>query len=233
MNASNIPTKPTTRFRRSRLGRSRLGRAVLATITTLIAALAVIAVQASPASAHCDSREGPVVTAAGQALEKGDVKLILPFVKADQEQELTVAFDQTMAVRTRGPQVRELADEYFKETALRLHRVGEGAPYTGIKEQTEENPALEAAEESLGQGTPDAVLTMLDEKLRAKVSERYQGVLDARTAEAANKTVETSRERVEAELMFEKYVVEISSAIDAEAAHEGEAHEAGTPEAGH
>lgn len=63
---------------------------------------------------------------------------------------------------------------------------------------------LEAAEESLGQGTPAAVITVLDNSIRAKVSERYQGVLDARAAEAANKTIETSRERVEAELMFEK-----------------------------
>ncbi|HEY9495793.1 MAG TPA: DUF6448 family protein [Intrasporangium sp.] len=206
---------------------------MVATIATLIAAFAVVAVQAAPASAHCDSREGPVVTSATQALEKGDVNLILPYVKADQEQELKAAFDETMAVRNRGPQVQELADEYFKETALRLHRVGEGASYTGIKEQLEENPALEAAEESLGQGNPDAVLTMLDGSLRAKVSERYQGVLDARAAEAANKTVETSRERVEAELMFEKYVVDIGSAIEAEAAHEGEEHQAGTPDAGH
>ena len=206
---------------------------MVATIATLIAAFAVVAVQAAPASAHCDSREGPVVTSATQALEKGDVNLILPYVKADQEQELKAAFDETMAVRNRGPQVQELADEYFKETALRLHRVGEGASYTGIKEQLEENPALEAAEESLGQGNPDAVLTMLDGSLRAKVSERYQGVLDARAAETANKTVETSRERVEAELMFEKYVVDISSAIEAEAAHEGEEHQAGTPDAGH
>ena len=233
MNASIIPRNPITRLRRSKLGRSRLGRAVVATIATLIAAFAVVAVQAAPASAHCDSREGPVVTSATQALEKGDVNLILPYVKADQEQELKAAFDETMAVRNRGPQVQELADEYFKETALRLHRVGEGASYTGIKEQLEENPALEAAEESLGQGNPDAVLTMLDGSLRAKVSERYQGVLDARAAEAANKTVETSRERVEAELMFEKYVVDISSAIEAEAAHEGEEHQAGTPDAGH
>ena len=228
MNASITPRNLAQRLRRS-----RLGRATAATIAALIAALAVVAVQAAPASAHCDSREGPVVTAAAQALEKGDVNLILPFVKADQEQELKVAFDQTMAIRNRGPQVREVADEYFLETSVRLHRVGEGASYTGIKEHAEENPALEAAEESLGQGTPDAVITVLDNSIRAKVAERYQGVLDARAAEAANKTIETSRERVEAELMFEKYVLDISIAIDAEAAHEGEVHESGTPEAGH
>jgi hypothetical protein len=229
MNVSINPNRPRSL---ARLRKSRLGRAVVAAVAAVMAAIAIVAVQAPPASAHCDSREGPVVTAAAQALEKGDVTLILPFVKADQEEELTLAFEQTMAIRNRGPQVQAVADEYFLETAVRLHRVGEGASYTGIKEHAEHNPALEAAEESLGQGTPDAVVSVLDEHLRAKVAERYQGVLDARAAEAANRTVETSRVRVEAELMFEKYVLEISGAIDAEATHEGGAHEGATqPEA--
>lgn len=32
---------------------------------------------------HCDSLDGPVVTAARQALEAGDVDIVLPFVHAD------------------------------------------------------------------------------------------------------------------------------------------------------
>jgi hypothetical protein len=210
----------------NRLKTSRLGRALVATTVAAALAVTVIAVQAPPASAHCDSRQGPVVAAAQQALEKGDVKLILPYVKADQEKELTLAFDQTIAIRKRGTEVQQVADEYFLETAVRLHRVGEGASYTGIKEHAEENPALTAAETSLQQGKPDEVITVLDTNLKAKVSERFQGVLDARAAEKANPTVETSRERVEAELMFEKYVLEISSAIDAAASHEAEAQPA-------
>src|SRR3546814_7301732 len=105
--------------------------------------------QAAPASAHCDSRQGPVVTAAQKALDTGDVDVSLPYVKADQEEELTMAFEQTLAIRQRGPEVKAVADEYFLETAVRLHRVGEGASYTGIKDEAEEIPALDAAEASL------------------------------------------------------------------------------------
>lgn len=228
MNASHTSTTAgrlgRSRFGRSRFGRPRLGRAVIATFVALATTVAIVAVQAAPASAHCDSREGPVVTSAQQALDKGDVKLILPYVKPDQEQELTMAFNQTMAIRKRGADVQKVADEYFLETAVRLHRVGEGASYTGIKEHAEESPALTAAEAALQEGKPDQVIGVLDNQLGAKVSERFQGVLDARAAEKANPSVETSRERVEAELMFEKYVLEISSAIDATASHEGEAH---------
>ena len=34
---------------------------------------------------HCDSLDGPVVSAARQALDEGDVDIVLPFVPADGE----------------------------------------------------------------------------------------------------------------------------------------------------
>ena len=42
-------------------------------------------------------------------------------------------FDQAVAVRKAGGASRDLADRYFFETLVRVHRAGEGAPYTGIK----------------------------------------------------------------------------------------------------
>jgi hypothetical protein len=212
----HLPAWPTGR-RPSLLWR------ILATVVAAAVAATMLLIQASPASAHCDSREGPVVTAAKNALDARDVKLILPYVKADQEQELTMAFEQTLAIRNRGPEVQAVADEYFYETAVRLHRIGEGASYTGIKDEAAENPSLDAAEASLEKGTPDAVIQQLDKELQNKVSERFRGVLDARAAEKADPSVETSRERVEAELMFEKYVLGISGAINEDVSHEGEA----------
>lgn len=205
----------------TRLRSSRLGHVIVAAVATAAVAIPLFLLQAAPASAHCDSRQGPVVQAAENALEKGDVNLILPYVKADQEEQLTMAFEQTLAIRQRGPEVQAVADEYFLETAVRLHRVGEGASYTGIKEETEEIPALDAAEESLESGSADDLVALLEQDLGNQVTERFQGVLDARTAEQQQPSVETSRERVEAELMFEKYVLEINAAIHAEAAHEG------------
>lgn len=203
----------------ARLRASRPARALLALVATVALALPLLLLQSQPAAAHCDSRQGPVVAAAEAALDQGDADLVLPYVKPDQEAELTAAFERTLAIRSRGPEVRALADEYFLETTVRLHRVGEGASYTGIKDEVEEIPALDAAEASLEEGTPDAVLDQLAEELDATVAERFQGVLDARAAEEEAPSVETARERVEAELMFEKYVLDISSAIADEASH--------------
>jgi len=82
---------------------------------------------------HCDTMDGPVVKAAKIALDKGNVNLILPWVPKRAEAELKKAFEKTLRARKLGKEAAELADYWFLETAVRLHREGEGAPYTGLK----------------------------------------------------------------------------------------------------
>ena len=82
---------------------------------------------------HCDSLDGPVATAARDALMSGDVDLVLPFVPADAEAEVRAAFDLAAKARAMGGEAAEVADRWFFETAVRVHRAGEGAPYTGLK----------------------------------------------------------------------------------------------------
>jgi hypothetical protein len=59
---------------------------------------------------HCDSLDGPVVNAARQALMRGDVDLVLPYVDADDERELRDAFDLARKARDLGTEAREVAD---------------------------------------------------------------------------------------------------------------------------
>src|SRR6476469_355244 len=159
------------------------------------------------ALAHCDSVNGPVVTAAKAALEANDVELIIPYVKGDAQ---------------------VVADRYFFETAVRLHRSGEGAPYTGLKEAGELDPALEAAEGALESGALTEVYGELDQSIQAGVETRYQAVIDASEHEASEGTVEASRARVEAELEFETYIHGISLAAGDPGEHQaGESHGAG------
>lgn len=82
---------------------------------------------------HCDTMDGPVVKAAKRALETGNVNLILPWVPKKSEAELKKAFNKTLRVSKLGKGATELADYWFFETAVRVHREGEGAPYTGLK----------------------------------------------------------------------------------------------------
>jgi hypothetical protein len=204
-------------------------------------AVALIAGAASlfrpqPAQAHCDSVDGPVVSAARQALESGDVTLVLPYVKPEAEAELTAAFRQAREARRAGGMAAQTADRWFFETAVRLHRAGEGAPYTGLKDEADVSPALEAAERALATGSLAEIHTVLDRTVKEGVAHKYQSVIDARAHAAQEGTVAAHRERVEAELAFEKYVEDAYHALqgltaDGAGTDGGHAHTV-TPQAG-
>ncbi len=173
------------------------------------------------AQAHCDSEQGPVAGAALRALDENDVTLVLPYVSPDGEAELTAAFEHTLAVRPLGGEAKELADRYFVETAIRVHRIGEGASYTGVTDEPVPE-AIAAADEAMASGSFDALYAMLSEEMRAGIEEQMHGVEAAREHAAAEGTVEANRERVEAELLFEKYIYALHLSITAPVGHEGE-----------
>ena len=174
-----------------------------------LAAVALTISAPQPAQAHCDSVDGPVVGAARQALEKGDVNLVLPYIKPEAEPELTGAFNQTVAVRKLGGQAQQVSDRYFFETTVRLHRLGEGASYTGLKDKVEISPALEAAEKSLETNDSRDAYWAVRSAVWDGVQGKWDAVVKARATAAKEGTVEANREKVEAELAFEKYVDEL------------------------
>lgn len=99
-----------------------------------VAALVLLALAApTRAHAHCDTMDGPVVVAALRALETGSVEYALVWVQEDDEAEVRRAFDHVRRVRAAGGDAATLADRFFLETVVRLHRQGEGEPYTGLK----------------------------------------------------------------------------------------------------
>src|SRR6187402_881198 len=77
------------------------------------------------ALAHCDGMDGPVVKAAQKALDDGNVNLVLIWVQKNDEAEIKNAFEKALAVRKLNNEAKELADLYFFETLVRIHRAGE------------------------------------------------------------------------------------------------------------
>ena len=119
--------------------------------------------------AHCDSMEGPVVKASQKALETGNINYVLVWVRAEDEQEIKVMFDKVNKVRTLSPEAKELADMYFFETVVRVHRMGEGVGYTGLKPagyQPEEG--IEAADIAIAENSLDPIYAHLDEAAKSK-----------------------------------------------------------------
>ncbi|MEK1854493.1 MAG: DUF6448 family protein [Phyllobacterium sp.] len=162
------------------------------------------------ARAHCDSANGPVATAAIRALDTRNVNLILPFAPAQAESELSAAFKQVLSVREKGPEAKALADRYFMETAVRLHRAGEGAPYTGLKPAgTDFGPAIPAAEKALKIGKSNDLTALMAEQVAHGIEDRYHDAMahSAATMEPTTAAdVAKARERVSAELAFIGYV---------------------------
>lgn len=203
--------------------KSPIVKAALA-VTMVAAGIGGALLTTQPAQAHCDSAKGPVATAAHQALEANNVNLVLPYVKPDAEIELTAAFKEAAQVRKTGKNAKQLADRYFIETAIRLHRAGEGAAYTGVTD--EETPlAIVTADKALASGSTAGIYIMLDKAIQESVEARYQDVIKARAEAAKLNSVEAHRERVEAELMFEKFIYELyTAASNTGALTEGHAH---------
>jgi Family of unknown function (DUF6448) len=163
---------------------------------------------------HCDSLDGPVVGAAREALEAGDVAIVLPFVPERDEEDVRAAFTAVMPVRAMGDQARAVADRLFFETVVRIHRAGEGAPYTGLKPAgTPVSPVIPIAEEAFATGSTDRLTTYLTGVLQDELSERLSRV----SALAANKdrSVSDARRYVEAMLGFEVYSHSLLKALSA------------------
>ncbi len=157
------------------------------------------------ALAHCDGLDGPVVKAAQQALATGNVNLVLPWVRTADEGEIRQAFAKTLAVRKLNPEARELADLYFFETLVRVHRAGEGQPYTGLKPAGRDlGPAIPAADKAIDTGSVEPVVKMITGAASEGIRERFERLVakkDFRTGD-----VSAGREYVQAYVDYIHYV---------------------------
>ena len=123
--------------------------------------------------AHCDTLDGPVVATARIALEQGDVTPLLKWVSPNDEKEIIDAFKKTLAVRKQGDEAKELADMYFFETLVQIHRAGEGAPYTGLKSGEAIDPAVALADKALESGNADKLVNALTGAMANGIRERF------------------------------------------------------------
>jgi hypothetical protein len=177
----------------------------------------------SRALAHCDGLDGPVVTAARQALEKNAVNRVLIWVQKKDEVAIRKAFAQTLAVRKLSRQAREMADMYFFETLVRVHRAGEGAPYTGLKPAGRDlGPAIPGADRALETGDVEPLVRLLVGAAEKGLRERFAEARAARNYPAGN--VEAGREYIEKYVPFIHYVERLyQSATTSAPGHEAEA----------
>ena len=167
--------------------------------------------------AHCDTLDGPVVQSARIALEKADITGVLKWVRAEDEKNLRLAFQKTLAVRAKGGEAKELADMYFFETLVRIHRAGERAPYTGLKPGGAMDPAVAMADKALESGSVGKLVDVLTNAMTNGIRERFQHASKAQ--KHADDSVASGREFVKAYVIFTHYVEGLHTIINGNGGH--------------
>jgi hypothetical protein len=194
------------------------------TLVALLVGLIGVVFAPHAALGHCDSIDGPVASAAVQALDTKNVNVALRYAPPEAEAEIIAAYEQALVVRAKGPEAKALADRSFMETVVRLHRAGEKAAYTGLKPAGGDfGPAIPAAEKALVVGELKPLIELLERQLHHGLEARFEHVRHAGhgvVAPTSKAEVPAARERVSAELAFIGYVEGIYQAIKGGPHHE-------------
>ena len=202
---------------------------------TLVVAVACFGLLLTPrfAAAHCDTVDGPVVQDARKALETKDVTPVLKWIKVKDEKSVKDAFKKALAAQ--GKKQQQAAEKMFFESLVRVHRAGEGAPFTGLKPAGEVEPVIAEADKALAVGFPDGLVKMVTDTVSRGIRQRYEKVAEA--LKHKDESVQKGREYVEAYVEYTHYVERLQMDAEGHAAHHGETahkkHEVQKHEHGH
>jgi hypothetical protein len=189
-----------------------------------IAGAAIAIGWSAAAAAHCDALDGPVIGAARKALEGGDVKLVLLWVQPADEAQIRQAFDKARKVRAGGPEAKELADRYFFETLVRVHRAGEGAGFTGLKPAGHIEPPVAAADKAIATGNLDPLRKLVAARMDRGLQGHFEQVMAKKKYDPAD--VNAGRAYSSAYVEFVHYAERLHDAAEtlAPEAHAAPAH---------
>ncbi len=169
---------------------------------------------------HCDAMDGPVVKAARSALAAGDVGLVLPYVHEAAEDELRVAFQRVLPLTRDRAAAKEVSELYFFETAVRLHRAGEGASFTGLKPAgLDVGPVIPVAERAIEEETPDELAQLLSQITKNEVETRFRRVMNLKRTSAEG--ISEAREYVSAALGLQVWAHGVYKSVIAHAHSHG------------
>ena len=169
---------------------------ILYVAAIILLASAVLFLMPRQASAHCDTMDGPTVIDGRKALETGNINYAYKWILPEHEHELHEVFELSRKVRNLGNDAQELADRYFLENLVRIHRVGEGAPFEGLKPSgTPIDEKVAAADKSIAIGNLSPLEGLVSHEELHALEEKFQKAIalkdyDINDVAAARKYVE-------------------------------------------
>ncbi len=177
--------------------------------------------------AHCDTLDGPVVADAKMALDKGEVTPVLKWVHKQDEAEISKAFQKALGVRKLSPQAKDLADMYFFETLVRIHRAAEGAPYTGLKPAGQVEPVVAVADNAIKNGSVDDLAKEISSLVNSGIHQRFDRLMQ--TKKHMDENVASGRQYIEAYVEFVHYIERLHNDASGAAAQHGDSEKASAP----
>lgn len=133
---------------------------ILLIITFFIIGLFILPISTN---AHCDTLDGPVITAARKALDHKNPNFVLIWVKKEDEEEVKKAFKKALDKRKRAKNQQEkiMAEMEFFESLVKIHRLSEGANYEGLKPIGQIPEEIKLADQAVESGQLDKVLARI------------------------------------------------------------------------
>jgi hypothetical protein len=185
------------------------------TLTGIAAAVALTFAIPHIAAAHCDTLDGPVIQDAHKALETKDITPVLKWVKTKDEKAVKAAFQKALAAKEANV---EAAHNKFFATLVKVHRAGEGAPFTGLKPAGTVVPAVAEADKALTSGSADALVKLVTDDITAGIKRRFERA--AAASKHKDESVAQGREFVEAYVEFTHYVEKLHMDAIGKGAHD-------------
>lgn len=154
--------------------------------------------------AHCDTMDGPVIKDAKLALDGNNINYALKWIQAADEPELKEAFALAIKVRKHGKEAKTLADRYFFDTLVRLHRMGEGVGFTGVKPAgTPVDERILAADRAIEAGNLTPLAGKVPEEMKHELHILFDRVMALKNFDVND--VKAGREYVAAYVSFFKF----------------------------
>jgi len=186
---------------------------MLQVMGVLIMAIVLALVLPKKASAHCDTMDGPTAIDGKKALEENNFNYAAKWISPEHEEEVSKIFEQSIKVRKLSSEAQELADRYFLENLVRIHRAGEGAPFTGLKPSgIPIDEKVAAADKSIEIGDLSPLEGLISHEEMHELEERFKKAMALKDFDVND--VEAGRKYIDAYVSFFKFA-------------EGEEHEHG------
>lgn len=151
---------------------------LIVVLAAFLTTLAIILLYPQSASAHCDTMNGPTAQDGRLALENGNINHALKWIEPKREAELRDIFEKSIAARDLGSTAREVADRWFLENLVRIHRAGEGAPFTGLRpEGTPIDKRVAAADQCIEEGSLAPLTGLVPEEQLPELNQQLSEVL--------------------------------------------------------